>query len=372
MSENVRLVSPGTLIKDYLHDNEVTQTQLAELTGYSEKQVSLILNDKSPVTKSFAEALETELPGTSSAFWLRYAGKFQAQESRETAELNGVDYKAWDRKYYLSKLFRKQPSIGKLDQIKLIKDATGVKNLEDDLPCRFVYGSNVAFLRNESKCGESNREYLDLWFSLVVYLDSLNLNREKQTFKGKEALASLLKEHKALWETANSEQLIANVAYFASQVGIHVIFCDSAPTTYVRGAAFPYEGEICLVLTNRFKSIEYVIFAFVHELMHIINGDVSLDKKDANLLDEGSIDEAATSGEAKNYFVSPGRYQALESLCDGNMPSPEGREMLFALAKEEKTTPGMLVTFLQHDKDISFASLRECLHPFEYSKDDLE
>jgi len=367
MNENIKLVNPGILIKDYLDANGVTQTQLAKLTGYSEKQISLILNDKSPLTKAFAEALEEELPGNSAAFWLRYAEKFQEQELKEASELNGLDYKAWDSKFHLAKLFKKMPFIGKTDQINLVKDAIGINSLNDKFSHRFVYDNNVVFLRDESKCGKENREYLDLWLSVAVHLDSLRADSEKRMFVGKDALSSLLAKYKPLWQTTNSEQLIANISYFASAAGIRVILCNSAPLTYVRGATFPYKGEICIVLTNRFKTIEYVVFAFVHELMHITNGDVSLDKEHTEILDEGGIGEAVISGVAKNYFVSPGRYKELRSLCKNSTLPPRGKEMLFGIAREEKTTPGMLVTFLQHDKGINYSSFRECIHPFYLS-----
>jgi len=369
MKQNVRLVSPGTLIKDYLHDNGVTQTQLSEMIGYSEKQVSLILNDKSPITKAFANALEIKLPGTSSSFWLRYADKYAEQEAGDAEELKRENFRAWEKRFFLSKLFKKHPEISKLEQIETIKQATGVQNFDDVLVHRYVFAQNIAFLRDESKCGQMNRDFLDIWFNLIVYFDALEGNNEKQCFKGKENLRDLLLNHKGLWKTTNSEQLVANVKFFGKLAGIHVIFCDSAPTAYVRGAAFPREGEIVVVLTNRFKTIEYVVFAFIHELVHILNGDVSTETNKADLIDENSIDESATSGAAKDYFIKPEIYHEFFPYCDGTNIAPKGKELLITASKEQNVSLGMLVTFLQHDKKISYGTLRECIHSFEYSKE---
>jgi hypothetical protein len=80
-----------------------------------------------------------------------------------------------------------------------------------------------------------------------------------------------------------------------------------------------------------------VIFAFIHEMMHILSGDLDNDSQTL-LLTEDWVHEENVSKQAKDYFITSDDYKQLQA----SMRSRDDRGLLLTLAQQNNTTPGML------------------------------
>lgn len=349
--------TPGKLIKKYLAANEVSQTRLAELTGYSEKQISLILSDRKPVTERFADALETALPGSKKGFWLRYYENYEKQHAEDEKLLHELHYDEWAQKCSFKKLFA-HDDLSKLDQIKEVQRLIGSSNISAVDSYQFAYSHGVSFLREDKRYGAANQTLLNLWLGLAS--SSAQLENESLDFVGKSALMQKLYSSKKLFMVSDSKKLIQCIQFFAADCGIKVIFTDSAPTTYVRGATFSDNGMIYILLTSRYKTVEFTLFAFVHELFHIINEDITPSGRKALLAEEDQGHEDNISLMAKRFFIEEKSYR---ELLSGIQEKIYGASDIFRFAQQNETTPGMIVTFLQRDTQ-DYSTYRQYLHRF--------
>jgi len=349
--------TPGKLIKKYLAANGVSQIRLANLTGYSEKQISLILSDHRPVTDKFAEALEQAVPGTKKSFWLNYYQKYQKQVEEDDKILNALHYEDWAKKCSFDKLFA-HAECSKLDRLDEVQHLIGSTSLNAVDSYNFAYQSPVSFLREDTRRGAANQTLLNLWLGLT--LASNTLEGESFNFIGSDALKEKLTYYKKMFMISDPHRLVQCIQFFAAECGIKVIFTDSAPTTYVRGAAFSDNGTICVLLTSRYKTVEYTLFAFVHELFHIISRDVSPDGRQAVISEQETDHEDKVSSAAKEFFVNKKDY---EDLLSGIKTKDYGVSDIFRLAQMNDTTPGMIVTFLQRDTG-DYSTYRQFLHSF--------
>jgi HTH-type transcriptional regulator / antitoxin HigA len=69
---------PGETIMDLLEEREWTQTQLAKRLGYSEPQVSQLINGEIAISTEIAYKL-VEILGSTVNFWLKLEAIYRAQ-----------------------------------------------------------------------------------------------------------------------------------------------------------------------------------------------------------------------------------------------------------------------------------------------------
>jgi addiction module HigA family antidote len=70
--------SPGETIMDLLDEREWTQTQLAKRLGYSEPQVSQLINGEIAISTEIAYKL-VEIFGSTVNFWLKLEAIYRSQ-----------------------------------------------------------------------------------------------------------------------------------------------------------------------------------------------------------------------------------------------------------------------------------------------------
>jgi HTH-type transcriptional regulator/antitoxin HigA len=362
MEATIRLIPTGQLIAEYLDENSISQKQLATEAGYSEKQVSLIINNKVRLTSRFADALAKLLPGTTSSFWFSYDQKFAVQEEKENQEVAKLGYRQISANFGLDKIFKKS-KLTKYERLSVLKEAVG-SSFDDGLITNMGYRVQPAFLQDKSRKEKVNETYLETWVSVLTYLYSLKeYNGESlKSYVGPDLLKKDLYANHDLFAIKDQRDLFANTSYFCQNEGIKLILTKSAPSTYVRGAVYSNNGEIYLLLTNHYKSVEYTLFAFIHELFHLIQKDVTPDNNcvvpiSNNLLENH---EDSISKLARDFFISEAKYNDFVSRF---VTSNNKVSVLLSCSAQEHITPGMLVTFLQHDGFADYASLRQFTNP---------
>ena len=93
MNSVLASVPTGRIIKEYLDSYDITQKELSQRTGISEKHLSHVLNGTSRLTEETALKLEKVLTGVPASYWLNYETKYREAVAREQSPVYSADPK---------------------------------------------------------------------------------------------------------------------------------------------------------------------------------------------------------------------------------------------------------------------------------------
>ncbi len=93
MNSVLASVPTGRIIKEYLDSYDITQKELSQRTGISEKHLSHVLNGTSRLTEETALRLEKVLSGVPASYWLNYESKYREAVAREQSPVYSADPK---------------------------------------------------------------------------------------------------------------------------------------------------------------------------------------------------------------------------------------------------------------------------------------
>ena len=354
----MRIVPTGRIVKEYMSESNISQKVLAEACGYSEKQISLMLSGKAALTKTVADQLERLLPGTTSDYWMTYDAKYwlQEREEKKTAERKKYDQLA--ASLGLDKIFS-GTDYSKAQRIELLENATGTNDLLAIANLSPTVKAGAFFLKD--KPDSPPPPFINLWIDLLLYFAHLEEIPEL-TFKGVDFLATKIqKELKEALYVRDSEGLQWNIKMFCESCGINVFFVKNLPTSYVRGMSFSRKEKVYIVLTDRFKSIEFTVFAFVHELMHILHGD--LDQMD--FIGQHIDFEEEANKEALSFLVGNNYERIVDAVKQSENPS----RLILDWSSDLGIMPGVLVTILHHSGALDYSAQRHHLNRFKITPD---
>lgn len=80
------VVIPGETLDEELKERDIPQANLARATGYSAKQINLIVKGKARISPEFALALEESLGGPSAEFWCNLQAQHDLAVLRRNTE----------------------------------------------------------------------------------------------------------------------------------------------------------------------------------------------------------------------------------------------------------------------------------------------
>lgn len=336
---NRRIQPTSSFIKRYISENNVSQKELAELTGYTEKQVSLILNGKLKVSERFAHALSIAIKGLKEDFILRYEETYQKQLLNDEVYLKLNNYKELYKKYYFSKIF-KNITQDPVEQVNRILEAFDIDNLNNLSSSLLFLKNNCLFSKDISKT-DYDSEVISIWTKIAM--KELTIGEEPKKFVGREIARKILIENKELLNVSDSNDLITNLIYIADLCGVHLGFSKSAPTTYIRGLTFACDNQLFIILTDRFKKVEYVVYAFLHEMFHIINGDIEFNSTAIRVSHETSDAEDKANFDARNFLVPDVVFNKI--MDKKNISLSE----IFSIAQESRSSNALVVARLHYE-----------------------
>lgn len=82
------VVPTGTILKEYMESRNITQKDMAESIGVSEKFVSNLINGKSKLSEEVALNLEKIFPDIKAEFWLDIEQNYRLTLLRQRQEKN--------------------------------------------------------------------------------------------------------------------------------------------------------------------------------------------------------------------------------------------------------------------------------------------
>ena len=344
-SKKTIAIPPAEVIREYLESRGMTQKELAIRMGTSEKNLSLLMNEKAPLTPETAEKLEMVF-NVPVATWLKlerlYRADLQKIKSEQQNEADEdlaakIDYSALVALGWVQKTRRLS------ERIYNLRKFFEIASLATLITDKFT--ENVAFrkLRNTDKS-----DLLALAWCQKAKVEARNQELEKLDLtKLKSKLDPLKKAAAAAKPDINAMQEILK------DCGIAMIILPQLKGSGIHGASFATGKNVVLGLTDRRKTADIFCFSFFHELGHVLREDFyrcgSLTKED-----EEEADKFAT-----DLLISP------RDFDDFTQKSDFSNEAIQAFAKHENVDAGVIVGRLQKEGFIDYNMHNDLKHQFQ-------
>lgn len=315
---------PGDVIRDAMEELGWNQSDLAEITGLTEKSVNLIINNKQAITPETATLLGKAFCAPAE-MWLNLQAKYDLRnvDNQDSPQKELTEQKAVLRKYMpVGELKKKgwfQYDVSTLEGIR--EECRRVFG-RDSIPVK-EYEKQTAFAARQTKV---NYQYT-LWYC-HTWFEYAKLNARK------------IAEGLPAYNRETLSQITANFAsYTVREDGINTIIQDlydcgvgffvqsHLSKTYLDGAAFVLEETPFIVYTGRYDRVDNFWFVLAHEISHVL--------LHFDYLQDGFLDNIEETAEDRR-----------ESQADKNAHSILNADTVIELGKQygKYLTPDRLAT----------------------------
>ncbi|MFA5048816.1 MAG: HigA family addiction module antitoxin [Patescibacteria group bacterium] len=252
-------IHPGETLKDELEFLKLTQVELAQRTGLSEKHISQIINGADPITSDTAVKLELAL-GIPATFWSNLQKNYElnlariASEKRIAGEINEA------------KKFACYNELVKLDCVEKIRDwKTKTANLLKFFGVNsFSYIKNTESIAFRQTSGKFDERSLAAWLRCgevsAAKIETAEFNEKN--------LKELIPKIRKL--TLLPDGFGKTLQELCASVGIAVVYTPYFKNTKVNGSARWIGKRAVIQLNTKGAFSDIFWFTFFHELGHII------------------------------------------------------------------------------------------------------
>lgn len=340
------IVPVGSVIKEYLEEYNISQKELADRLGMSEKQVSKFMTAKSRLTEDVAIKLEKIIPGVKAGYWLNYESKYREYQARLKSEqkLLDKDLKKISERFHFKEVYKDT----ELDLVAQAQEMLKLLKIADFDMFENVYGNFAADFMEDG----GNPEAIAVWLNLCEEeIELQNDDLSEQVYSQKE-LNKKMPMFRALALSEDATALTKNCRKLCNKLGIYLVFEKPIQNCKVRGALTTYKKHPAIYLSGRFKTHDHIWFAFMHEIGHLC---LHYDSKSLMVSYEDTVMSDCREKEAntfaREFFIPEEKITAyLREQKESDNPFSEASIRLFA--KKLKIHPGIVVARLQHDKII--------------------
>lgn len=324
---------PGEYLADELEARAWSQTDFAAILDRPVQFVSEIVSGKKEITRESAAQIGAAL-GTSAEVWLNLQNAYllwkQGQSDSSQRQLDEVRRRARMNELAPIALLKKRGLI-RGDTLEALEgdlqDLLGLARMEDEP--KF----NVAARRANGQVPLTTTQRA--WIA-VSRRQARNLKAKKYDKSAVKAIAQVLSRQ--LLTEHDFEDLPATL----SAVGVRLVYVEALPGSKMTGATFLLDedpSKPVIALSGRGKRLDIVLFTLLHELAHLVRGDV---KPGELRMDD---DETHTAGdEAKANTL------AAEWAIPGGLPEPPKpvkQQWIQELAETHGVNPIVVIGQLQ-------------------------
>lgn len=337
-----KALHPGLTILRILSDLGMTQKNLSERTGLSEKHLSQIVNGEASITVETALLLENAIGGSAS-FWtnldknyqeIRAKSERQEQLEQEAALVKDFPYNDLAKFGYVENTRKPHERVQNLWQFFGVNSLSFVKSTEA-----------VAYRRQDGKGVKS--EALAAWLRCGE-IDSKKLQLNEYSSS---SLRESIQDIKKLTSRENKNFFI-EIQNILSSSGVGLVCVPHFTHTQVYGATRWIGKNPILQLSIRGKDADKFWFTLFHELGHVLKHG----KKEEFLeFEDGLNDEKEI--EADNFAQKTLIPETLYS--DFVAQNQFSRASIAAFAADIEVDPGIVLGRLKHDRLVAFAYLSD-------------
>ena len=346
---------PGDFIREEIEWRGWTQEVLADILGVSLRRVNEVIKGKRRVTPETAQALG-EAFGTGAEFWMNLESSYRLWLAGEVDDAIARRSRLYSE-YPLKEALRRE----------WIPKTSDIDRLEESV---------LRFFR-VSKVGEKPSLFAHAARKSTSY-DALTMSQCAWLLRAR-ALASevsaenytktrLEKSLERLRGLLSDVDRLAEVPDVLADGGVRLVLVEQLPGTRIDGAAFWLNAKSPVIaLSLRFNRVDGFWHTLIHDLMHIVNGDVtpsSVPRLDIDIFGEHVADdeerppaEVRADSDAADFLIPQGE---LDSFISRVRPYYSKRK-ISSFAESLGVHPGIVVGQLQHRGEIPFAHSRDML-----------
>lgn len=329
-------VHPGTMLAEWLDENDMSQGQLATRLGRSVKNVNQIVNGVADVSSSLALHLET-VTGVPARLWANMQSQYDLDVARIRRDESLSPCVDWLDTLPLSEL-RKRGYI----------TATARDRLQQVHECLRFFGVstvdawNHLWLEPQAQYRQS-QSYQAARAAIAVWLRIGELEAEQTDARPyqRDTLQQALPALRALSREPDGAKIVPQLEHLLGQAGVQLLFIPDVPGTRLYGATRWLQGRPVVQLSLRRGSDDQFWFTLFHELAHVL-----LHSRDQVFVDgetlTGDGEEAEADTFSRDLLIPPSRaleLGQLRSLVD-----------VENFANEVGVSPGVVVGRIHREK----------------------
>jgi HTH-type transcriptional regulator / antitoxin HigA len=354
MGKHETVRPPGERIKVLLAERNLTQGDLATITGLSRQSVNSIISGRTSITAETAVALANTF-GNEASEWLQLDNEFRLSLIQDETLSDKVQQKA--------KFFQLAP-VAEMVKRGWITTTDDFEVLANELK-RFFETDHLESLSSfEAACKKtgdysavSEDKFVRAWLFQARKLARNIMVARYDEARLTEAMSELRRIAAFAKETHRVPQVLA-------KFGIRFVIVEQLPHTKIDGAAFWLdENSPVIAMSIRYDRIDSFWFTLMHEFAHIKHKDLfSLDEgmeesKSIEVIDEIDYIETRANMDAAASLIDP---IEIESFVRRIAPL-YSEQKIIQFAHRLKIHPGIIVGQLQRRKEIGYSSLRGLL-----------
>lgn len=333
-------VHPGETLKEFLKNLDMTQTQLSERTGITQKHINEIINGKADISHSTSMKLEYAL-GMPASFWNNLQSNYDETIARIDAESSAEEELSIAKEIP----YNEMQKYGFIDRAKDIYDKVDKLRSYFGVASLSFIPTTISGAFRKSDNTKTSAYALAAWIRRGEIEAS---NIEVETFNEK-TLKSMIPEFRKL-TNESPEYFIPKLKELCSSCGICLVLSPHLNKTYVQGVTkWINKDKVLLQLSFRQRYIDIFWFSFFHELGHIIlkHGKketyIQYDKPQKDNPIEIQADEFAS-----NTLIPLKEFN--EFINNNNFSEND----ILEFSNKIGILPGIVVGRLQHDGVISY------------------
>ena len=352
--DDVIMVSTGEVIKDYLDHYGYSQKEACRRLDISEKHLSNVLNGKARLTEELALKLEKLMP-VSATYWLNIESKYREYLAREEEKysLKNEDLKKLSNTFKFNEVFKGMNYTLTEQAVAMLK----LLNINSFDNFETAYSSlQVSFMQDDGE-----KEPIAVWINLCEEEVELQNDDLDNVPFSSTLLKDNLTDLKYIALNENVEQSLNNARTVLNKCGIYLVVREAITNCKVRGVLTSYRKKPAIYLSGRFKTHDNIWFALIHEIAHLL---LHYNSQDMMILNENDIfnQEGEANMFARKFFVNKTDFENFKSKSDYTVSSIVG------FANEQSVSPGIIVSFLQHDKCIDHNTLNKLKKHFKLNQ----
>jgi HTH-type transcriptional regulator / antitoxin HigA len=329
----------GEHLADELEARGWTQVEFAEILGRPTQFVSEIIQGKKEITRESAAQIGAAF-GTSAEFWLNLQDSYLLRKQRldpaTQKDLGEVEMRAKLNALAPMAVLRKRGIItatSTADQAQQLMHLMEIESLDEQPRWQLAARrANQAEPLTPTQNG---------WFACV---------RRAASGQSSRAFSHHLFEELAM----QVSRLVRDPSGFTSlpqrfdTVGVRLVFVEAFPASKISGASYEDDAGPVIALSGRGRRLDKVLFTLLHEIAHVIHGDVSkdgkplIDEDEHTLGDEDQADELASGWVFDQPLPEP--------------PSRIGMRWINAVADERGVHPIVVIGRLQRERVLPWRS----------------
>jgi len=336
------IVHPGESLKEILTDRNMMQKELANRTGFTEKHISSIINGQSSISVEFAMKLECVL-GVDATFWINLQSNYETKileylerENIAENELHVLEEISEIRKFFVEKKYLNQTR-DKIQQVLDIRRILGISNLE----LINNVATNAQYRMPEHNTVNTNVLFAwvracELETETIVTSDVLDVSKLKLLIPSLKAV---------MFEDPSTihEKLTSILAKCGIKFNIIEHFAGAPVQGFIKKTP---EGNVLLCLTTRRAYADIFWFSLMHEIAHIVNGDISESFVDFSNI-QSQIETRADKC-AADYLLNASDYTQFVMKADFSISS------IVNFADIQKVKPYIVIGRLKKEKLIPY------------------